>query len=182
MRTPTPHEYWLITVRFRWKPCDPPSLFLSIERSSGPPSRAINNDWFLWKDFWYNDFLDVDGFIYLFICLIFLRQAQYVFIHDALVEYVTCGSTEFAVRDLPENLRVLNTIDPDSGDSLLVVEFKVLNFFKPVDFVEFWEGLPTDLGMQRFWCFTVQETTQLLLIIMFDSAVICSENFDSCDT
>ena len=72
-------------------------------------------------------------FIYLFICLIFLRQAQYVFIHDALVEYVTCGSTEFAVRDLPENLRVLNTIDPDSG----VVEFKVLNFFKPVDFVEF---------------------------------------------
>ena len=87
-------------------------------------------------------------FIYLFICLIFLRQAQYVFIHDALVEYVTCGSTEFAVRDLPENLRVLNTIDPDSGDSLLVVEFKVLNFFKPVDFVEFWEGLPTDLGMQ----------------------------------
>lgn len=87
-------------------------------------------------------------FIYLFICLIFLRQAQYVFIHDALVEYVTCGSTEFAVRDLPENLRVLNTIDPDSGDSLLVVEFKVLNFFKPVDFVEFWEGLSTDLGMQ----------------------------------
>ena len=60
------------------------------------------------------------------------------------MEYVTCGSTEFAVRDLPENLRVLNTIDPDSG----VVEFKVLNFFKPVDFVEFWEGLPTDLGMQ----------------------------------
>ena len=100
-----------------------PSVSVSVEN----PPRAINNDWFLWKDFWYNDFLDVDGFIYLFICLIFLRQAQYVFIHDALVEYVTCGSTEFAVRDLPENLRVLNTIDPDSGDSLLVVEFKVLN-------------------------------------------------------
>ena len=53
------------------------------------------------------------------------------------MEYVTCGSTEFAVRDLPENLRVLNTINPDTRDSLLVAKFKVLNFFKPVDFVEF---------------------------------------------
>ena len=42
------------------------------------------------------------------------------------MEYVTCGSTEFAGRDLLENLRLLNTIDPDSGDSLLVAEFKVL--------------------------------------------------------
>ena len=93
---------------------------LSIERSSGPPPRAINNDWFLWKDFWYNDFLDVDGFIYLFIFLIFLRQAQYVFIHDALVEYVTCGSTEFAVRDLPENLRGSSD---RSGDAVRCEQF-----------------------------------------------------------
>ena len=41
------------------------------------------------------------------------------------MEYVTCGNTEFAVRELPEKLRVLNTVDPDSGDSLLVAEFKV---------------------------------------------------------
>lgn len=81
------------------------------------------------------DQIDAEGVvdIYGFVCHIRQQrsamvqtEAQYVFIHDALVEYVTCGSTEFAVRDLPENLRVLNTIDPDSGDSLLVVEFKNL--------------------------------------------------------
>ena len=42
------------------------------------------------------------------------------------MEFVTCGNTEFPVRELPEKLRVLNTVDPDSGDSLLVTEFKVL--------------------------------------------------------
>lgn len=41
------------------------------------------------------------------------------------MEFVTCGNTEFAVRELPDKLRVLNTVDPDSGDSLLVTEFKV---------------------------------------------------------
>ena len=41
------------------------------------------------------------------------------------MEYVTCGNTEFPVRELPEKLRILNTVDPDSGDSLLVAEFKV---------------------------------------------------------
>ena len=66
------------------------------------------------------------GFDVLFLYLrIYVQQAQYIFIHDALMEYVTCGSTDFVVRDLPEKLRVLNTIDPDSGDSLLVAEFKV---------------------------------------------------------
>ncbi|XP_078353190.1 receptor-type tyrosine-protein phosphatase S-like [Oculina patagonica] len=53
-------------------------------------------------------------------------EAQYIFIHDALMEYVTCGTTEFVVRELPEKLRILNTVDPDSGDSLLVAEFKNL--------------------------------------------------------
>ncbi|XP_068677246.1 receptor-type tyrosine-protein phosphatase S-like isoform X2 [Montipora foliosa] len=53
-------------------------------------------------------------------------EAQYIFIHDALVEYVTCGSTEFLVRDMAEKLRILNTVDPDSGDSLMVAEFKNL--------------------------------------------------------
>lgn len=57
--------------------------------------------------------------------LLLVSQAQYIFIHDALMEYVTCGDTEFVVRELPEKLRILNTIDPDSGDSLLVAEFKV---------------------------------------------------------
>ena len=29
------------------------------------------------------------------------------------------------MRDLLEKLRVLNTVDPDSGDSLMAAEFKV---------------------------------------------------------
>lgn len=57
--------------------------------------------------------------------LLLVSQAQYIFIHDALMEYVTCGDTEFVVRELPEKLRILNTIDPDSGDSLLVAQYKV---------------------------------------------------------
>lgn len=48
-----------------------------------------------------------------------------MFVHNALEEYVTCGSTEFRVSELPEKLRILNTVDPDSGDSLVVAEFKV---------------------------------------------------------
>ncbi|KAK2554980.1 Receptor-type tyrosine-protein phosphatase delta [Acropora cervicornis] len=51
-------------------------------------------------------------------------EGQYIFVHNALEEYVTCGSTEFPVSDLPERLRILNTVDPDSGDSLVVAEFK----------------------------------------------------------
>ena len=34
------------------------------------------------------------------------------------------------MRELPEKLRVLNTLDPNSGDSLLVAEFKVCVFFR----------------------------------------------------
>lgn len=53
-------------------------------------------------------------------------EGQYIFVHNALEEYVTCGSTDFPVSDLPERLRILNTVDPDSGDSLVVAEFKNL--------------------------------------------------------
>ena len=59
------------------------------------------------------------------VLIICASQGQYIFVHNALEEYVTCGSTDFPVSDLPERLRILNTVDPDSGDSLVVAEFKV---------------------------------------------------------
>ena len=52
-------------------------------------------------------------------------QAQYIFIHDALAEAITCGTTEFNVRELMDRLRVLNSVVPDSGKSLMASEFLV---------------------------------------------------------
>ena len=57
-----------------------------------------------------------------------MLQQQYIFIHDALAETVACGNTEFSVQELPDKLRVLNSVVPDSGNTLMVGEFMVWTF------------------------------------------------------
>lgn len=50
-------------------------------------------------------------------------EAQYVFIHDALLEAITCGVTEVEAKDLGSRIRELRQIDPETGYTYLENEF-----------------------------------------------------------
>ncbi|XP_032243017.2 tyrosine-protein phosphatase Lar isoform X2 [Nematostella vectensis] len=54
-------------------------------------------------------------------------EAQYIFIHDALMEAAKCGNTEFKVQDLHDRIKALQSRDPDSGDTYIAKEFKNLD-------------------------------------------------------
>ena len=56
-------------------------------------------------------------------CLHFYFQAQYVFIHDALLEAITCGVTEVEAKDLGVRIRELRQVDPETGYTYLENEF-----------------------------------------------------------
>jgi len=62
-------------------------------------------------------------FIYLF-CL-YQTEEQYIFIHDALLEAVTCGETEVPVRNLPLHIQQLSQMDPGTTVTGMELEFKV---------------------------------------------------------
>ena len=51
-------------------------------------------------------------------------QDQYIFIHDAILESVTCGDTEIEAGDLRKRLAQLKTRD-ESGRSGLDLQFAV---------------------------------------------------------
>lgn len=50
-------------------------------------------------------------------------EAQYVFIHDALLEAITCGVTEVEAKDLGSRIRELRQFDPETGYTYLENEF-----------------------------------------------------------
>ena len=52
-------------------------------------------------------------------------EAQYIFIHDALLEVLECGITEVAVRELPSQYKLLQTVDEKTGKTLLELELQV---------------------------------------------------------
>ena len=47
--------------------------------------------------------------------LIHLLQAQYIFIHDALEELITCGKTQISVGDLRIAMNRLSNIIPNTN-------------------------------------------------------------------
>ena len=55
---------------------------------------------------------------------IFFFQDQYIFIHDAILESVTCGDTEIEAGDLRKKLAQLKTTD-ESGRTGLDLQFAV---------------------------------------------------------
>ena len=57
------------------------------------------------------------------VCFPFLLQAQYVFIHDALLEAITSGVTEVEAKDLGTRIRELRQVDPETGYTYLENEF-----------------------------------------------------------
>ena len=58
------------------------------------------------------------------ILTLFFFQDQYIFIHDAILESVTCGDTEIEAGDLRKRLVQLKTTD-ESGRTGLDLQFAV---------------------------------------------------------
>uniref|UniRef100_A0A1I8IDP8 Protein-tyrosine-phosphatase n=1 Tax=Macrostomum lignano TaxID=282301 RepID=A0A1I8IDP8_9PLAT len=58
-------------------------------------------------------------------------EDQYIFIHDCLVEAVTCGNTEVPARALANHVHKLSLLDDLSGVSGLELEFRSLAQMKP---------------------------------------------------
>ena len=58
-------------------------------------------------------------------CLMVQTEAQYIFIHDALLEVLECGMTEVAARELPSQYKYLQTLDEVSNKTLLELELQV---------------------------------------------------------
>ena len=52
-------------------------------------------------------------------------QDQYIFIHDAILEALTCGVTEVRARDLPNHFKWLLDTDSFTNNIRLVDEFDV---------------------------------------------------------
>lgn len=50
-------------------------------------------------------------------------EAQYVFIHDAVLEAITCGVTEVEAKDLSFRIRELRQFDPETGYTYMENEF-----------------------------------------------------------
>lgn len=60
-------------------------------------------------------------------CLFSISQTeeQYIFIHDALLEAVTCGETEVSVRNLPMHIQQLSQMEAGTTVTGMELEFKV---------------------------------------------------------
>ena len=71
-------------------------------------------------------FLYIDRHVYppKTLHFIFFFQDQYIFIHDAILESVTCGDTEIEAGDLRKRLARLKTTDV-SGRTGLDLQFAV---------------------------------------------------------
>ena len=52
-------------------------------------------------------------------------EDQYVFIHDALLEAVTCGNTEVPARNLFSYIQRLTQVEPGESITGMELEFKV---------------------------------------------------------
>lgn len=53
-------------------------------------------------------------------------QAQYVFLHDALLEALECGETEVSARNLFNHYKYLSAVDPETRKTRLELEFNKL--------------------------------------------------------
>ena len=53
-------------------------------------------------------------------------QEQYIFIHDAVLESVTCGDTEISSANLRLALRRLNRVNEKDSMTQLQTQFKVM--------------------------------------------------------
>ena len=67
----------------------------------------------------------VDLIIMVTTCVFMCMQAQFIFIHDALEELITCGKTEIAVSDLRIAIKRLCAAHPDTQVTGFQQQFQV---------------------------------------------------------
>ena len=56
-----------------------------------------------------------------------LMQEQYIFIHDAILEAVTCGDTQISAGDLHRSIQKLSHRDPKTNLTGFESQFKARN-------------------------------------------------------
>ena len=59
------------------------------------------------------------------VCYCWLIQEQYVFIHDAILESVTCGDTEISSANLRLVLQKMSNVNPKDNATAFQTQFKV---------------------------------------------------------
>ena len=57
--------------------------------------------------------------------ILIIYKEQYIFLHDAVLESVTCGDTEISSANLRLAVRKLNKINPADNTTMLQTQFKV---------------------------------------------------------
>ncbi|XP_050531444.1 tyrosine-protein phosphatase Lar isoform X2 [Daktulosphaira vitifoliae] len=89
-------------------------------------------------------------------------EEQYIFIHDALLEAVTCGETEIAVRNLPMHIQQLSQMDPATTVTGMELEFKKLALVKS----EFCRFVSASLPVNK-------PKNRLVHLLPFESTRVC---------
>ena len=62
---------------------------------------------------------------YLFICFDYTFKAQYVFVHEAVLESVLCGDTSIPSNNFILELNKLKHLDPATSQTGLEKQYKV---------------------------------------------------------
>ena len=60
-------------------------------------------------------------------------SAQYIFIHDAILESVMCGDTSIPASELKDRMLAMKQLDPDSQIMKIETQFETLNAASPMD-------------------------------------------------
>ena len=58
----------------------------------------------------------------VFLCF---SQAQFIFLHDTILEHAQCGNTLVQVPQLSKMIQMLDTIDPDTGKTGFCKQYQV---------------------------------------------------------
>ena len=66
-------------------------------------------------------------FMCVCVCMCVLQE-QYIFIHDAILEAITCGDTQISACDLRTNIQKLSNSDPETNVTGFESQFKVYTF------------------------------------------------------
>ncbi|KAL5486475.1 hypothetical protein EMCRGX_G018961 [Ephydatia muelleri] len=60
-------------------------------------------------------------------------SAQYIFIHDAILESVMCGDTSIPASELKDRMATMRQVDPESQIMKIETQFETLNTASPMD-------------------------------------------------
>lgn len=97
-------------------------------------------------------------------------EEQYIFVHDAIVEYLLTGETQVPLQELRQTIRKLDQIEPDSKVSGFEKQWKTLNHASPIlPKSEFHSALqPENIHKNRYSTALPADVNRVLLLPMDD--------------